>query len=315
MKLVVDNKIPLASGLASKEFKVQLIDAQSFDHSHLKDADALIVRSITKVDERLLKESNIKFVGSPTAGFDHLDTQWLEQNNIAWANTPGANAGAVAEYVACCVRALQQQSFLPNTFRTTVIGVGQIGSRVVNYFQSQNIGVAEQDPPRGLYTTDFNCDLICLHTPLTHSGEYATHHMIDDVFLSQLKPGTIILNAGRGAVLDTQAALKHKQHHYCLDVWEDEPDISLALLEQSVIATPHIAGYSHAAKNLAAARIFNQAFKKLGIDYHIDEAPYCVEDFTAPSDFDPIAYTRVFKQNLLSSTKDFIQCRQQYSWR
>ena len=78
----------------------------------VKDADILIVRSITHVDEKLLADSNVKFVGSVTAGADHFDTQWLDEAGIAWSVAAGFNAPPVADYVVSVVAALQNKQLL-----------------------------------------------------------------------------------------------------------------------------------------------------------------------------------------------------------
>lgn len=301
------------------------IDASTITAEAIKTADALIVRSITTVDKQLIKNSPIKFVGSPTAGVEHLNQTDLNALNVTWKNTPGANAGAVTEYMACCIQSLKQHHRLPTTPKAAVIGVGNIGTQVVKFLEDIGINVITYDPPRAHRDPSFlsceleevhQCNLICLHTPLTTQGQHPTYHMINTDFLSQLAPHSIILNAGRGAVIDTQAALQNTQHQYCLDVWENEPQINHTLLQRCLIATPHIAGYQRNAKNLAAARILNDAFEHLNINYRIDESPYRKPiDLNNLPQFDPIEYTKLFKQELLKNTKTFSQCRLEYPWR
>ncbi|MCX7009725.1 MAG: erythronate-4-phosphate dehydrogenase, partial [Kiritimatiellaeota bacterium] len=65
----------------------------------VRDADALITRSKTNVNRALLEGSRVRFVGTATAGFDHFDTDWLEQAGVTWYNAAGCNANSVAEYI------------------------------------------------------------------------------------------------------------------------------------------------------------------------------------------------------------------------
>ena len=324
MQIIVDNKIPLANTLSIKDIKIDLINANLITTATVKNAGALIVRSITPVNANLVVGSKLKLIGSATAGTDHLDVPFLDAQQIKWVYAPGANASAVIDYVTCCFKSIQKKGL--HTFKkAAVIGVGRVGQGVSNLLKQNSINVIEYDPPRALREPSFHscnladiddCDLICIHTPLTHDIKHATHHMINHDFLSRLKPGTIILNAGRGAVMDTQAALNHPQLHYCLDVWENEPNINRSLLKQCLIATPHIASYQRQAKYLAAARVFNQAFEHLGINTQIDESLYQTPSpDQSVNNFNPIDYTQHFKRQLLESSQNFTQCRESYTWR
>jgi len=96
------------------------------------------------------------------------------------------------------------------------------------------------------------CDVMCLHTPLTKTGAHPTFHLFDQSRIEQLKAGAVLLNAGRGAVLDNAALLQRLEQRQdlqvVLDVWENEPAINGNLLAQVAIGTPHIAGYSAEGK-------------------------------------------------------------------
>jgi erythronate-4-phosphate dehydrogenase len=230
----------------------------------------LLVRSITRVNQNLLQHSRIKFVGSGTAGTDHMDLTWLQNNHISYATAKGCNAIAVAEYVVCSIAALQKQGLLTGKkLRAGVVGVGYVGREVVTRLKALGFEVLVNDPPRALQEPDFismpltdfqDLDLICLHTPLTTSGDHATHHLINQDFLQRQKPGCVLLNAGRGEVIAVEDLWHYGQHLlWCFDVWPDEPNISVALLHQAKLATPHIAGYTVEAKLRAVHMLYQAA--------------------------------------------------------
>lgn len=282
MKIVADAHIPFIQNYFSHIGDLSLIPGRAMTSELVKDADILLVRSVTNVNQSLLKNSRVKFVGSVTAGADHLDTNWLEQAGIAWSVAAGFNAPPVADYVVSVVAALYQEHFSATKKTAAVIGVGNVGRLVVEQLQYLNFDVICCDPLRELNETNFqstplnkieNVDLICLHVPLTMEGEYATYHMIDKAFLQRQKPGCVLLNASRGAVIDTNTLLAHGRHlKWCLDVWENEPDINAEALKYATIATPHIAGYSAQGKARGIDMIFNIACEKGVIPAILPEA-------------------------------------------
>ncbi|MCP1314752.1 4-phosphoerythronate dehydrogenase, partial [Halomonas sp. 707D7] len=99
MKLVIDANIPAADHCFAPLGRVIRLPGREITAQDVRDADALIVRSITRVDEALLAGSRVRFVGSCTIGVDHVDTRWLAAHGIGFANAPGCNAEAVVDYV------------------------------------------------------------------------------------------------------------------------------------------------------------------------------------------------------------------------
>src|SRR5207245_5110713 len=97
-----------------------------------------------------------------------------------------------------------------------------------------------------------------VHAELTHSVPNASYHLLDEAFLRQQRPGCVLINAARGAIIPTQALLASSHLCLCLDTWEHEPMINVQLLQQASIATPHIAGYSRQAKKRAAFAVYRQ---------------------------------------------------------
>jgi erythronate-4-phosphate dehydrogenase len=270
MKVVADAHIPNVKKYFSGAMELNLIPGRAISRKDVQDADILLVRSVTPVNESLLMGSRVKFVGSVTAGADHLDTVWLAANGIRWQVAEGFNALAVADYVVSVVAALQhQQLLLSKSLRAAVVGVGAIGRFVAERLSALNFEVVYCDPLRADRETSFystpltelmDLDLISLHVPLTRAGPYPTYHLINQAFLQRQKPGCVLLNTSRGAVVDTQQ-LKIVGKHlcWCLDVWEHEPKIDQAVLTHTTIATPHIAGYSVQSKIRGIERIYRTA--------------------------------------------------------
>lgn len=281
MRIVIDENIPAADVFA-RHGDLTVLPGRSLAAADIRDADALIVRSITKVDAALLQGSKVRFVGTCTIGTDHLDIDWLERQGIAWSNAPGCNARSVVEYVLAALRLLAVRRQVLLARRTFgVIGAGEVGQRLANVFSRLGWQVLLCDPPResggkapgvagvpgqvfvGLGELLQRCDVICLHTPLTVSGRWPTRHLLDEERLRSLKPGSWLINAGRGPVIDNEALLHVLQQRpdlaTVLDVWEHEPLVDPALAALCELATPHIAGYSLDGKIRGTEMIY-QAF-------------------------------------------------------
>jgi erythronate-4-phosphate dehydrogenase len=271
LKIVADDNISLLEEYFSPHGHVTSLPGRNITRNDVVDADVLLVRSVTRVDAALLSGSKVKFVGSCTIGTDHLDTAWLDQQGIHWTNAPGCNADAVVDYVLACLFALDidLQQMRNSGFTVGVVGCGNVGSRLVKRLQKIGINTLCCDPYKrsrhyvSLETLIPQCDVVCLHTPLTQTGKHPTFHLVNELNLPLFKEDAILLNAGRGAVIDNTALLKHMNRHpefrTILDVWENEPVISTALLLAASIATPHIAGYSVEGKRRGTETI-HEAF-------------------------------------------------------
>lgn len=270
MQIVADENIPLVKELFGFLGDVILLPGRQIQPQHVKNADILLVRSVTNVNETLLSKSRVKFVGTTTTGTEHVDTNWLQQAGIAFADAKGCNAEAVAEYVVCCIAALQQENILlGKELRAGVIGIGHVGNAVCEKLKLLGFDVIQNDPLRAAQENNFistplekfhDCDLICLHPALIKNDPYPSFHLIEKTFLQRLKPGTVLLNASRGAVINSVDLLSDANHLiWCFDVFEHEPQINLELLKQATIATPHIAGYTYEAKLRGTMMIFESA--------------------------------------------------------
>jgi len=257
MKIVVDENVAFAEEAFSKFGEVKLLHGREITQPVLKDADVLIVRSITKIDKQLLEGTSVSFVGTATIGTDHVDLEYLRKNAIGFADAKGCNADAVAEYVFTAIFSAAVKKNISLKDKTIgVVGVGNIGSRIVKIAEVYGFKVLINDPPRQKKESrsDFvsleeilTADIITIHTPLTIEGEDKTFHLFDRNKIIRLKDGTIFINASRGEVVDNTALsdlLDENKFTAILDVWENEPKIDQQLIKKVLFATPHVAGYS-----------------------------------------------------------------------
>lgn len=264
LKIVADENIPNIKEFFSAIGSVKTYPGRSISVEHVLSADVLLVRSVTKVNQLLLNNSKVKFVGTCTIGTDHLDLEYLNASGITFASAPGSNANSVVEYVFSCL-ARVKPDWCEASFG--IVGCGNVGNRLYRRLKSLGLNCRYYDPlltPEdlrmvGLSIEDssdleevLQADVVCVHTPLTTSGPYPTKHLIGLEQLKSLRPGTLLLNAGRGPVIDNQSlftCLSNGQDiKVVLDVWETEPVISHPLMDLIVKATPHIAGYSYDGK-------------------------------------------------------------------
>lgn len=273
MRLLADENIPLLDPFFASFGEIRRLPGRSIDRAAVMDADALLVRSVTRVDRALLEGSPVRFVGTCTIGTDHLDLAYFAEAGIAWSSAPGCNARGVVEYVLGALLALAERHGAELAARTYgVVGAGQVGGRLVELLRGLGWRVLVCDPPRqAAEGGDFvaleeiirRCDVISLHTPLTREGSDATWHLLDGARLDSLKPGCWLINASRGAVVDNAALKAHlaggADLEVVLDVWEGEPLVDAELAPLCRLATPHIAGYSLDGKLRGTEQIY-QAF-------------------------------------------------------
>jgi len=277
MKIIIDENIPFIRGAFERWADVVYAPGRAINSKMVADADALIVRTRTKCNADLLSGSSVRIVATATIGFDHIDTVWLEQNGIKWANAPGCNSGSVMQYVTSLLLFLaKKHSFDPGSMTLGVVGVGNVGSRVARAANALGMRVLLNDPPRqrseegrdmntggtDLHKEDRRSDtqfhplgkllqesdILTLHVPLTMEGIDKTFHLIDREVLSLPVKHKIIINTSRGEVVDNIAlreALKSgRLRGAALDVWEGEPAADPELVDLADLATTHIAGYS-----------------------------------------------------------------------
>lgn len=266
LRILADQNIPAAAELFGAWGTVRTAAGRELGPADVADADVLLVRSVTAVNEQLLAGSAVRFVGSATAGLDHVDTDYLAAAGVSFAAAPGANANAVVEYVLAAIAAVGDSlERLLAGGRVGVVGYGHVGRLLVQRLQALGIASLQYDPwlepgmlpqPAELEAV-LACEVVTLHTSLTHRQPWPSHHLLGAAELARLTPASLLINAGRGPVIDNTAllaCLDREQAPRCvLDVWETEPWVPPELLAQVTYGTPHIAGYSHDAK-LAATR-------------------------------------------------------------
>jgi len=274
MKLVVDENIASAEQAFNQFGEILLANGRDICNDILRDADVLIVRSITNVNENLLANTNVKFVGTTTIGTEHIDTNYLNKKEIVFASSKGCNADSVTEYVFTSLIKITAERNLTLKDKTIgVIGVGNIGSKVGNIAQMLGLKVLKNDPPkeRAGIGTDYvsleealQADIITLHVPLNRTGIDKTIHLLDSKRLNKIKVNAVLINTSRGAVVDNTALLNsisNRKLSVVLDVWEDEPFINPGLLQKVLLSTPHIAGYSLEGK-INGTKIIYDALSK-----------------------------------------------------
>lgn len=252
MKVLIDNAIPFVQGVLEPYARVEYLSPETFTAAKVKDADALIIRTRTKVNRELLEGSKVRFVATATIGFDHIDTAFCESKHIFWTASPGCNAQAVCDYVE------EALSMLPLDGNKQpvigVVGVGNVGSLVSSMAERKGMVVLQNDPPKkigvSLGEIEEKCDIITFHTPLLNEGRYPTFHLCDEAFLARCKKGCFILNAARGGIVDEKALLAAMNSHHIggaiIDCWENEPELLHDLVGSPYLlgASMHIAGYS-----------------------------------------------------------------------
>ena len=291
MKIVCDNKIPFLKGALEPYADVVYLPGKDTTAEVLKDADAVITRTRTRCNETTLKGSSVKMIATATIGFDHIDTEWCEQNGIEWTNAPGCNSWSVRQYMASLlVQILKHYNLDRHNCTLGVIGVGNVGSKVAEIASILGLKVLLNDPPRarkegnaGFVSLDEiieKSDIITCHVPLQRSGEDATYHLFDEEQIARLKPHQMIINTSRGEVVDNKALKKALQNKSIkaasLDVWENEPDIDTELMELLFTATPHIAGYSLDGKANGTWMSVQAIGKKFNLpckDWKVTEVP------------------------------------------
>ena len=249
-QVVIDRGIPFLDGVFPPEIDVRFLSPEEITPQAVRCADALFVRTRTNINKELLSGSNVRFVATATIGFDHIDQDYCREAGIHWVSCPGCNAQAVCDYVEEAITSIKSDK---SELTVGVIGYGHVGKLVARMAEKRGYTVLLSDPPLGiglsLEQLAPQCDVLTFHTPLTREGEYPTYHLCDANILRRCKPGTLIINAARGGVIDEQALLSqlstlNSQLSTAIDCWDGEPNLNQELLKKVNLASFHIAGYS-----------------------------------------------------------------------
>ena len=262
IKIIADKAIPFLEGVLEPYADVRYVPGNEIDNDTVKDADALIIRTRTHCNRKLLEGSKVKFIATATIGTDHIDFPYCDSAGITVRNAPGCNAGGVTEYVFSALYGLASRLAINLEGKTLgIIGVGHVGSLVERMGRVLGFRILKCDPPRaaaegpfGFCEQDFlleNSDIVTMHTPLDDT----TRGMANREFFAKMRPGAFFINASRGEVVCDDALLEAipRLGPVILDTWNNEPDINMELLDKAAIATPHIAGYSYQGKQNATA--------------------------------------------------------------
>lgn len=311
VKIVVDENIPfIREALSELADEVVAKAGSEICPADVRDATILVVRTRTRCDRSLLEGSRVRLVVTATIGFDHLDTEYLKSAGIEWYNCPGCNATSVAQYVKNCLLLLQRDRQLDLSRSTMgIIGVGHVGTAVM--YAALELGIGQlllNDPPReangenpdnGLSWTDFSTlvaesDIISVHTPLITNGSFPTLHLLNHHSFSLMRRRPVIINTGRGGLVDEKALENAMDSlsvgEVIIDTWENEPHVNRSLLYKVYIGTPHIAGYSADGKANATRMTLAAIcrFLRRPMSYNI-QPPSLPDTFTLNSDPDVLA--------------------------
>ena len=250
-QVIIDKGIPFLEGVFPPEIEVLHLSPEDITPESVRYADALFVRTRTQINKELLHESNVRFVATATIGFDHIDQDYCREAGIHWVSCPGCNAQAVCDYVEEAIASSPHCLIASSPLTIGIIGYGHVGKLVAQMTERKGYKVLLSDPPLGiglpLEQLAPLCDVLTFHTPLTREGEYPTYHLCDANILRLCKPGTLIINAARGGVVDEQALIPFLSPHRliaCIDCWKGEPNLNRDLLQKVDLASFHIAGYS-----------------------------------------------------------------------
>jgi erythronate-4-phosphate dehydrogenase len=345
LKIIADDKIPFLRGVLEPYAEIVYLPGSRISRHDLLNADALLIRTRTKCTESLLKNTPVKFIGTATIGFDHIDIAWCNKKNIKWINSPGCNSSSVQQYFTAALLKLEKDHhFILKNKTLGIIGAGNVGSKVEMSARALGMNIMLNDPPRArkegrkgftdLETLLKESDIITLHVPLNIVGDDQTYHLFDDENFLKLRKGVWFINSSRGEVVDT-AALKKALNTgilagAILDVWENEPDFDLELMSSAYLATPHIAGYSTDGKANGTAMVVNALCRYFDLplrEWYPDNvpepaSPYIRIDCNGKSDSDilmtAVVHTYDIAEddgNLRRSSSDFEKQRGDYRLR
>lgn len=314
--ILIESNIPFIRGVFDDIAYVSYLAPDEITPQSMRDTDALITRTRTRCDSRLLSGSRCSMIASATIGLDHIDLDYCRDNGIEVTNAPGCNAPAVAQYVFAAILSAWSVERLPS-LTIGIVGVGHVGRIVENWARNFGMNVLLNDPPRAISekTDAFislddiasRADIITIHTPYTTVGQYPTHRLFDDIRLRSLRRAPMLINAARGPIVDNDALCDAIDNgivsHAVIDCWENEPAISRQLLEKAFIATPHIAGYSREGKLWASRMAAEAVARHFGLTLPVPAEnvpmtpPAAVDAENITASYNPMADTEVLRSD------------------
>ena len=277
--IVADDHIPFLKGVLEPYAKMVYLPGDRITRSDIIKADGLITRTRTRCSKDLLEGMPVKFIATATIGYDHIDTNYCEENGIRWSHAPGCNSSSVKQYVASALAQFSASKGIKSENQVIgIIGVGNVGRKVARLSLSLGLTPILNDPPRAQAegSAGFSpieeilemADIITLHVPLNQEGICKTYHLADEAFFGKLARRPLLINTSRGEIVDTgavkMAIRQGRISGYVADVWEHEPGLDLELLQMTSLGTPHIAGYSVEGKANGTAACVQAASRYFG---------------------------------------------------
>lgn len=266
VKVLADKYLHNITNFFSEEVNLQLYDPDEPLNDIPADTQALLIRTVTKINSQTFPSfpEALQFIGTGSAGSDHVDIPYLKEQGITFANAAGCNARSVAEYVATALLLWADANDINIKENSVgIIGVGHTGGEVQKILQEMDVPTIGYDPPRDKRNLSFQSasldevlqgDILTFHTPLTQDQPNPTYHWLNAAELSD-RTFKLVINAARGGIINEEALLnahkKGKVGDFILDVWENEPVFNDDTARRAFLKTPHIAGYSLQAKNRA----------------------------------------------------------------
>lgn len=320
MLLVIDKYIPFIKETIEqtalpdwRNVNVLALEPEEITPQAVHDADALIVRTRTRINRDLLDGSSVRLVATATIGYDHIDRDYCREAGVAWLSCPGCNAQAVCDYIE---EALLEQKTPLKSKKIGIVGIGHVGTLVAKMAERYGMQVLLNDPPRrigvSLDEIAHNCDIITFHTPLTRDGQYPTYHLCNETFLAQCRPDALIINAARGGIVDEEALLR-SHHPSIIDTWENEPRLNRDLLAFSQLASFHIAGYSVQGKYNASQTCLTAFAQQFGLSpLQIDKKAVTLQQKSGDS---ASGWLQRVSDSLKAQPDRFEQLRKQYKLR
>jgi erythronate-4-phosphate dehydrogenase len=313
MRILADDAIPCLAEAFGGFGEVVPTRARDIDRARVRDADVLLVRTVTRVDARLLAGSRVRFVGTATSGSDHVDVEGLRRAGIEFADAAGCNAQAVAEWVlAAMVLVAARADPLLLGAPVGVIGFGAVGRRLTRLLRNIGCTVLAYDPPLhervqagavagddpldalaraeqfvDAYELLGRCRTVTFHVPLVERGPLRTWHMMDAKLLANLREDALVINTSRGGVIDDDALevwLRDRRGRAALDVWEGEPMLRPSLVSRVDLASPHVAGYTLEGKIAGTALVHRALARWLGVPERFDAAAHLGPDVRLAAD-------------------------------
>ncbi len=249
IKLIIDKNIPISEeSFEGQNIDFDFLPFDKINSSTIKNADALFIRTTTKVKKELISKSNVSFIGSFASGENHISNDLLDNSKCFIQTAKGSNSQAVFEYVLSCI--------LENDFEACSVGIvghGHIGKKIDSCLSNLGFEVEIYDPYLYDHSEDeFNkvlsCEVLSINCSYSKEGKYPSHNLISK---EQRPKSKLVINSSRGEVIDYSEIAKSSEIFN--DVWVNEPkvssnDIYSFMSRSNAFGTPHIAGYTFSSK-------------------------------------------------------------------